>query len=151
MFEMKRGKVYFDLDRVIQQEKALEEKFDEQIMLTNATSESDLLDSDSLDIVDRQAYDADRLAQTSLARWTEEDVPALRHIDDIMDVDTFKSFIVTMIGRGEGDESEDEVELANLGSIRHDYFMKVCLLWETWGWRIRVWLVEVAIRHLTLL
>ena len=35
MFEMKRGKVYFDLDRVIQQEKALEEKFDEQIMLTN--------------------------------------------------------------------------------------------------------------------
>ena len=34
---MKRGKVYFDLDRVIQQEKALEEKFDEQIMLTNAT------------------------------------------------------------------------------------------------------------------
>jgi hypothetical protein len=45
-----------------------------------------------------------------------------------MDVDTFKSFIVTMIGRGEGDESEDEVELANLGSIRHDYFMKVCLL-----------------------
>ena len=37
MFEMKRGKVYFDLDRVIQQEKALEEKFDEQIMLSNAT------------------------------------------------------------------------------------------------------------------
>ena len=37
MFEMKRGKVYFDLERVIQQEKALEEKFDEQIMLTNAT------------------------------------------------------------------------------------------------------------------
>ena len=35
MFEMKRGKVYFDLERVIQQEKALEEKFDEQIMLTN--------------------------------------------------------------------------------------------------------------------
>ena len=90
------------------------------------SSESDSSESDSLDIVDRQAYDADRLAQTSLARWTEEDVPALRLIDDIMDVDTFKSFIVTMIGRGEGDESEDEVELANLGSIRHDYFMKVC-------------------------
>lgn len=36
MFETKRGKVYFDLERVVQQEKAMEEKFDKQIILTNA-------------------------------------------------------------------------------------------------------------------
>ena len=50
-----------------------------------------------------------------------------------MDVDTFKNFVVTMDRdtRGEGDESEDEVELANslanLASIRHNYFMNVCV------------------------
>ena len=109
------------------------------------SSDCNSSDSDSSDIVDKQgtlecavgpslggsppaAYDADHLAQTSLARWTEEDVPAVRHIDDIIDVETFKNFVVTMDRdtRDEGDESEDEVELANLASIRHNYFMNVC-------------------------
>ena len=76
------------------------------------------------------AYDPNRLAQTSLARWTREDVPAVRHIDDIVDVETFKNFVVTMEQdtRGEGgNESEDEVELANLASLRHNSFMNLCI------------------------